>query len=316
MKLTLKADKNERLDVFVSENSEITRSYAGKLVERGLCKINGVVAGKNGEKIKIGDVIELEIPECVQTIEKKDVPFEIIYEDDDVAVINKPQGLTVHPASGNYTDTLVNGLMFRLDSLSGINGVIRPGIVHRLDKNTSGIMIVAKNDKAHLSLSEQIANRSIKKRYVALLEGNLKEDYGVVRTFIGRNPKDRKKMAVLPEGREAITGYKVIERFKENSFVLFDLHTGRTHQIRVHAAYLGHPVVGDPEYGFKKQKFALGGQLLHSYELTFTHPTTGKRMTFCAQLPDYFVEVYNILAKRDNKPLFVQNIVDKTIEML
>lgn len=222
----------------------------------------------------------------------------------------------MHPASGNYTDTLVNGLMFKLDSLSGINGVIRPGIVHRLDKNTSGIMIVAKNDKAHLSLSEQIAARTIKKRYVALLEGNLKDDAGIIRTFIGRNPKDRKKMAVLPEGREAITGYRVIERFKDNCFVLFDLHTGRTHQIRVHAAYLSHPVVGDPEYGFKKQKFALKGQLLHSYALTFTHPSSGKIMTFTAPLPDYFVEVYNILAKRDNKPLFEQNSVDKTIEML
>ena len=316
MMLTLKSYKSARLDVYISENSDVTRSYAGKLIERGLCKINGITATKNGEKLKAGDVIELEVPECVDTIEKKDIPFGIIYQDDDIAVINKPQGLTVHPASGNYTDTLVNGLMFKLDSLSGINGVIRPGIVHRLDKNTAGIMIVAKNDKAHLSLSEQIAARTIKKRYVALLEGNLKDDAGIIRTFIGRNPKDRKKMAVLPEGREAITGYRVIERFKDNCFVLFDLHTGRTHQIRVHAAYLSHPVVGDPEYGFKKQKFALKGQLLHSYALTFTHPSSGKIMTFTAPLPDYFVEVYNILAKRDNKPLFEQNSVDKTIEML
>ncbi len=316
MILTLKAEKNVRLDVIITENSDITRSYAAKLIERGLCRVNGEVAEKNGEKIKCGDTITLEVPECVQTIEKKDIPFEIIYEDDDIAVINKPQGLTVHPAGGNYTDTLVNALMFKLDSLSGINGEIRPGIVHRLDKNTSGIMIVAKNDKAHLSLSEQIAERMVKKRYVALLEGNLKEDEGIIRTLIGRNPKDRKKMAVTSDGREAVTGYKVIERFKENCFVLFDLHTGRTHQIRVHAAYLGHPVVGDPEYGFKKQKFNLNGQLLHSYSLTFTHPKSGKVMTFTAPLPDYFVEVYDILAKRDNKPLFVQNSVDKTIEML
>lgn len=316
MVLTINADEKERLDVILSKRADITRSYAEKLISRGNCIVNGVVAAKSGTKIKPGDVISLEIPEVVEKIEKKEIPFDIIYEDSDIAVINKPQGLTVHPAGGNYTDTLVNGLMYKLSSLSGINGEIRPGIVHRLDKNTSGIMIIAKNDKAHLSLSRQIASRIVKKRYVALLEGNLKEEGGTVRTFIGRNPKNRKKMAVLDSGREAVTGYRVIERFSDNCFVLFDLHTGRTHQIRVHAAYLGHPVVGDPEYGYKKQRFALKGQLLHAYSITFVHPTMLKELTFTAPVPDYFEDVYNILAKRENKPLFEQKIVDKIVEIL
>lgn len=315
MNLALKSEKTQRLDVFLGENGGITRSYAEKLIARGLCHINGAVAKKSGEKLKAGDEVFLEIPDAVTSIEKKDIRFGIIYEDDDIAIIDKPQGLTVHPAAGNYTDTLVNGLMYRLKSLSGINGEIRPGIVHRLDKNTSGVMVVAKNDKAHLSLSSQIANRAVKKRYVALLEGNLPQDEGTIKTYIGRNPKNRKKMAVLPSGREAITGYKVLERFSDNCFVLFDLHTGRTHQIRVHAAYTGHPVVGDPEYGFKKQKFHLSGQLLHSYMITLRHPSSGEVMTFRAPLPDYFVEIYNILAKKDNKPPYEQKTVDKIIGM-
>ena len=316
MKILLRCDAPQRLDVFIAANSDITRSYAEKLIEKGLCSINDVPAKKSGEKLKAGDEIALTVPETVTAgIEKKDIEFDIIYEDDDIAVINKPQGLTVHPAAGNYSDTLVNGLMYRLKNLSGINGEIRPGIVHRLDKNTSGIMVIAKNDKAHISLSGQIAARSVKKIYLALLEGNLKEDEGEIKTYIGRNPKNRKKMAVLDSGREAITGYKVLQRFSDNCFVAFNLHTGRTHQIRVHAAYLGHPVVGDPEYGFKKQRFKLNGQLLHAYLLSFIHPTSGKRVTFTAPLPGYFEEVYNILAKKDNKPPYEQNFVDKIIGM-
>jgi len=236
-----------------------------------------------------------------------------VYEDDDIAVINKPQGLTVHPASGNYTDTLVNALMFRLDNLSSINGEIRPGIVHRLDKDTSGIMVVAKNDKAHVSLSTQIAERKVKKQYLAIVEGNMPELQGKIEAPIGRSKKDRKQMAVVSDGRYALTGYRVIESFSTNSLVLFDLHTGRTHQIRVHAKHVGHPIVGDPVYGYKKQKFNLGGQLLHSYSLTLTHPVTGEEMNFTAKIPEYFTEVYNILAKRDNKPLFEQKFVDKIL---
>ncbi len=315
MTIKINVDDSARLDVYVAAKTEYTRSYIEKLVDRGLCRINGIVANKSGTKLKVGDVVEIEIPELVEKIEKKDIYFEIIYEDDDIAVINKPQGLTVHPAGNNFDNTLVNGLMFRLDRLSGINGVIRPGIVHRLDKDTSGVMIVAKNDKAHLSLSDQIAARTVKKRYVALLEGNLSDDSGIVKTKIGRNPKNRQQMAVTFDGKDAVTQYRVIERFKENCFVLFDLHTGRTHQIRVHAKYLGHPVVGDPVYGFKKQKFNLKGQLLHSYSLTVTHPVTEKEMTFVAPIPNYFVDVYNILANQNNKRSFAQNIVDKYLQM-
>lgn len=315
MTIKLNVDYVARLDVYISANTDFTRSYVEKLVDGGLCKINGRVASKSGIKLKSGDFIELVVPEPVNKIEKKDIYFEIIYEDADIAVINKPQGLTVHPAGNNFDNTLVNGLMFRLDHLSGINGVIRPGIVHRLDKDTSGVMIIAKNDKAHLSLSQQIADRTVKKRYVALLEGNLSDDSGIIKTKIGRNPKNRQQMAVTFDGKDAVTEYRVIERFKDNCFVMFNLHTGRTHQIRVHAKYLGHPVVGDPVYGFKKQKFNLKGQLLHSYSLTVKHPVTEKEMTFTAPIPDYFVDVYNILANQNNKESFEQNIVDKYLQM-
>ena len=304
MKITIEAQKNGRLDVILSDNTEYTRSRISTLVSEGKVIVNGATAKKSGQSLKIGDVIEVEIPEVVTKIEKKDIPVEIIYEDSDVAVINKPQGLTVHPAGGNYDNTLVNALMFRLDSLSGINGEVRPGIVHRLDKDTSGVMIVAKNDKAHLSLSKQIADRSVKKEYLALIEGNLPTDSGSITTKIGRNPKNRKLMAVTSDGREAITEYKVITRFENYSLVLFHIITGRTHQIRVHSKHLGHPVVGDKSYGYKKQKFALGGQLLHAYRLTVTHPTSGKEMTFVASLPQYFEKVYDTLAIKEKKSPF------------
>ena len=303
-----------RLDVYINDNTDVSRSYAGKLIEREKVTVNGVIAFKSGLKVKAGDVIEIDVPDAVETIEKKDIPFDIIYEDDDIAVINKPQGLTVHPASGNYTDTLVNALMFKLDNLSSINGEIRPGIVHRLDKDTSGIMIIAKNDKAHVNLSRQIADRKVKKQYLAIVEGNMPSDEGQIDAPIGRSKKDRKQMAVVSDGRYALTGYKVLERFTDNCLVLFDLHTGRTHQIRVHAKHVGHPIVGDPTYGFKKQKFNLNGQLLHAYRLTFAHPASGETLTFTAPVPQYLVETYNILAKRDNKRLFEQNFVDKNLQ--
>jgi len=216
-----------------------------------------------------------------------------VYEDDDLAVINKPQGLTVHAGNGNFDGTLVNGLLFRLNSLSGIGGVIRPGIVHRIDKNTSGLLVVAKNDGAHLSLSEQIAQKTCRRTYVALLEGNLKNDNGTVTTYIGRSHTDRTKMAVVPagEGKIAITDYFVVSRKNGYTLCRFDLHTGRTHQIRVHAKYLNHPIVGDDVYGRKKREFSLSGQLLHAYRLEFTHPKSGERLTFFAPLPDYFTSV-------------------------
>ena len=218
-------------------------------------------------------------------------PIDIVYQDDDLAVINKPQGLTVHAGNGTKGHTLVNALLFKLDKLSGINGVVRPGIVHRIDKNTSGLLVVAKNDKAHLSLAKQIEEKSAKRTYVALLEGVLKEDNGVIETEIGRSSKDRTKMAVVKAGRKAITNFEVIKRYQNYTLCKFMLQTGRTHQIRVHAKHIGHPVVGDKEYGYKNQKFNLEGQLLHACKLEFVHPTTGKQMSFEAPMPDYFKKV-------------------------
>lgn len=308
----IEAQTDGRLDVVLSAAAGFTRSHAEKLVEQGLVTVDGERAKKSGQKVRVGASIEADVPEAVERIEKKDIPIEVLYEDDDIAVINKPQGLTVHPGGGNRTDTLVNALMFRLDKLSGINGEIRPGIVHRLDKNTSGVMVVAKNDAAHVSLARQIAERTVKKEYVALLEGNLKDDDGRVHTRMGRSPRNRKLMAVTEEGREAVTDYRVVTRFKDNCFVLFRILTGRTHQIRVHAKYLLHPVVGDKEYGNKKQRFDLGGQLLHAYRLEFTHPASGERMSFTAPLPDYFVRIYDILARESGAAAFNEELLFDT----
>lgn len=304
MKKTVEADKSGRLDVILSEAAGLTRSRVKQLLDGGSVLVDGVTAKKCGQTVKPGASIEIDVPEPVVKIEEKDIPVEILYEDSDIAVINKPQGLTVHPAGRNYTDTLVNALMFRLDSLSGINGEIRPGIVHRLDKDTSGVMVVAKNDAAHLSLSSQIAQRSVKKEYLALLEGRLADDEGCVKTGIARSVRNRKLMEVNDSGREAITEYRVLRRFAENSFVLFRILTGRTHQIRVHAKYLGHPVVGDKSYGYKKQKFALNGQLLHAYRLAFNHPATGERLVFTAPLPGYFIKVLEVLADKSGQQRF------------
>ena len=288
-------DTYARADVFLSESLEsVTRSSAKKLLESGNVLINGK-KGKPSQQISAGDTVEVTLPDAVEYSAKpEDIPIEIVYEDGDIAVINKPQGMTVHAGNGNTEGTLVNALLFRLDSLSGINGVIRPGIVHRIDKDTSGLLVVAKNDKAHLSLSKQIEEKSCRRTYLALLEGILKDDSGTVTTYIGRHPQDRVKMAVVPpeKGKIAITDFTVIERYSQGyTLCRFDLRTGRTHQIRVHARHIGHPVVGDPVYGIKKQKFALNGQLLHAWRLQLTHPSTGDQMTFEALLPDYFKEV-------------------------
>ena len=298
-KKILVADKDyARADIFACEASEgKTRSFVKKLFESGQVLVNGKSA-KPSQGIKAGDKVEITYPEAVQyTAKPEDIPIDIIYEDGDLAVVNKPQGMTVHLGNGNVDGTLVNALLYKLDSLSGINGVIRPGIVHRIDKDTSGLLVVAKNDRAHLSLSKQIEEKTCKRTYLALLEGNLKTDSGTVTTYIGRSPQDRVKMAVVEpdKGKLAITDYKVEKRFEGYTLCRFDLKTGRTHQIRVHAKHLGHPVVGDKVYGIKKQKFKLNGQLLHAFKLSFIHPTTLKEMTFEAPLPDYFKEILNIL---------------------
>lgn len=292
-----------RADIAVSERLEgFTRSAVKKLFEGGLVTINGKSA-KPSQSVSVGDSISVCVPDPVECVAKpEDIPLEIVYQDNDIAVINKPQGLTVHAGNGNIDGTLVNALLFRLDNLSGVGGVIRPGIVHRIDKNTSGLLVVAKNDAAHLNLAEQIAEKTCRRTYVALLEGNLKDDRGTVTTYIGRNTQDRTKMAVVPpeKGKIAITDYTVLERSQGYTLCRFDLHTGRTHQIRVHAKYLNHPIVGDDVYGRKKREFGLDGQLLHACRLELTHPTTGERMAFTAPLPDYFTAVLKKLNMQTN----------------
>lgn len=287
-----------RADVALNERLQgFTRSAVKKLFDGGFVTVNNKAA-KASQSVRAGDEIAAVLPDPAESFaHPEDIPVEIVYEDADVAVINKPQGLTVHAGNGNENGTLVNALLFRLDNLSGVGGVIRPGIVHRIDKNTSGLLVVAKNDRAHVNLAEQIAEKSCRRTYIALLEGDLKEDRGTVTTYIGRSQSDRTKMAVVPpeKGKIAITDYTVLERSelggRKYTLCRFDLHTGRTHQIRVHAKHLNHPVVGDDVYGRKKREFDLNGQLLHAWRLEFTHPVSGERLVFTAPLPDYFCEV-------------------------
>lgn len=292
------ADKSERLDVFLSEKLDKTRSAVKKLVDDGEITVGGNKV-KAGRVLKIGEEIFVNIPDPVKLdLEAENIPLDIIYQDKDIAIINKPQGMTVHAGNGTHGSTLVNALLYHLDSLSGINGVIRPGIVHRIDKDTSGLLVVAKNDAAHLSLSEQIKNKTCHRIYLALLEGTVKQNDGIIDTFIGRSDKNRTMMAVKDSGRRAVTHFKVLKRYKEFTFAEFRLETGRTHQIRVHCKYIGHPIVGDPVYGYEKQKFKLNGQLLHAWKLELTHPSTGERMNFEAPLPDYFQAVLQKLDKQ------------------
>lgn len=284
-----------RLDLFIANNSEYSRSHIKKIIDDGLVTVNGK-AEKGKYTVKNGDVVEFFIPEP-KPLEVKpvDIPIEIIYQDKDVAIINKPQGLTVHAGNGTDDNTLVNALLYSLDSLSGINGVIRPGIVHRIDKDTSGLLVVAKNDKAHICIANQIEKKTCRRIYLALLHGKVKDDSGVIDTFIDRSSKDRTSYAVSNRGKRAITDYKVVKRYEGYTLCEFSLRTGRTHQIRVHSKHLGNPVVGDKTYGPKKCPFNLEGQLLHAYKLTFVHPTTDEEMTFKCDIPDYFKKVLSKL---------------------
>ena len=292
-----------RIDVFVSEKTGLTRSAVKKLAERGFLMLGGKSV-KAGQSARTGETVSIVLPdpEPIEA-EPENIPLKIVYEDNDFAIVDKPQGMTVHAGAGVTRGTLVNALLFNLKSLSTINGKIRPGIVHRLDKDTSGLLVVAKNDAAHLSLSKQIAEKSCKREYLALLEGVVKEDEGRIVTQIGRDGKDRLKMAVLPQGkgRRAETEFTVVRRFQNNTLVRFNLKTGRTHQIRVHAKYLSHPVVGDKLYGYQKQRFHLEGQLLHACRLTLTHPVTGEQMSFSSPLPDYFERILDLLAKEERE---------------
>lgn len=296
-KLSATATQAGRLDSAVGAAfGNFSRTGAKKLIDGGFVKVNGKTETKASKTVKEGDIIEIDSPEpTVTEIVPQDIDIEIIFQNSALAVINKPQGLTVHPAGGNYSGTLVNALLFHIKDLSGINGELRPGIVHRLDKDTSGLMLVAKNDAAHRFLAEQIQNKTCKRVYYALLEGVVKEDGGTVDLPIGRSMADRKKMSVVQGGRRAVTDFRVIERFDKNTLTEFRLQTGRTHQIRVHAKHLGHPVVGDKAYGFKNQRFNLAGQLLHSKQIEFIDPVSGRTLSFDSPLPDYFQRVLKIL---------------------
>lgn len=299
MKKTLSVEKNKtmRLDAYISSNlPEISRMTVKRLLDEGKILINGKIQ-KASYKPSLNDKIEIEI-EVPKEIELKaqEIPIDIIYEDDDIIVVNKPKGLVVHPANGNPDGTLVNAIMaICKDSLSGIGGEIRPGIVHRLDKDTSGLLIVAKNDIAHIKMSDQIKNREVKKTYIALVRGTVPENEATIKMPIGRSTKDRKKMAVTKNGKEAITHFKVLGRYTTNngSYTLLEIKidTGRTHQIRVHMAEIGYPVIGDTVYSNGKNEFKVEGQCLHAQKLEFKHPITGKEMNLEAPLPKYFKEI-------------------------
>lgn len=283
-------DAGARLDAFLAGKMEKTRSSVQKLIEEENVRLNGAPAAKNA-RLREGDRVEaMEPPPEVLDVKPQNIPLDIVYEDQDLLVVNKPKGMVVHPAAGNPDGTLVNALLFHCgDSLSGINGVIRPGIVHRIDKDTSGLLIVAKNDRAHQSLAEQIAVHSFTRIYNAVVYGIVKEEEGTVSAPIGRHPTDRKRMAVLSSGgREAVTHYRVLERFPGFTLVECRLETGRTHQIRVHMAHIGHPVAGDPVYGPKKCITELQGQCLHARVIGFIHPATGEYLEFDSGLPPYF----------------------------
>ncbi|MBO5403879.1 MAG: RluA family pseudouridine synthase [Phascolarctobacterium sp.] len=280
-------EAGQRADVVLAAMLELTRSNMQKLLDEGRA-VKGTKVIKSNYKVKLGDEIIVTLPEPQPLdVQPENIPLDIIYEDEDVVVVNKARGMVVHPAAGNYSGTLVNALLYHCKNLSGINGVIRPGIVHRLDKDTSGIMICAKNDAAHVSLSEQIQSKTAQRTYLAVVRGNIKTDSGVIETQISRDKDDRKKMAVVKEGgRNAITEYEVVERFGKYTIVKCKLKTGRTHQIRVHMEYLGYPLVGDPKYSPMKTPFSINGQALHSLTLAFDHPRTGERMEFEAKLPE------------------------------
>lgn len=293
--IVAEVDVNKRIDNFIAEKTDLTRSYVQKLIEQGNVKINEKVP-KVSYKTQLNQEINVTIPDAkVLEIKPEKIELDILYEDDDVIVVNKPKGMVVHPAAGNYSGTLVNAIMEHCgDNLSEINGVIRPGIVHRIDKDTSGVLVVAKNNNAHLKLAAQLKEHSMNRIYIAVVSGNLKNDEGTIDKPIARNPKDRKKMAVVYGGREAITHYKVIKRLMDCTIVELKLETGRTHQIRVHMASIGHPLLGDSVYGNGKNKYGFIGQALHAKMLGFIHPSTGKYIEFSSEPP---IEFQKLLAK-------------------
>ena len=300
MKYLEVGEEVKRIDAYVSDKiEELSRVAVQRLLANGQILVNGKKV-KASYKVQKGDKIEIEEEEPVEiSLKAQNIPIDIIYEDNDIIVVNKPKGMVVHPANGNPDGTLVNAVMaICKNSLSGIGGEIRPGILHRLDKNTSGVIIIAKNDKAHINLSEQIKAHKVKKTYVALVRGIVKENEATINMPIGRSNRDRKKMAVVREGKEAITHFKVIQRYDKYSLLKVNIETGRTHQIRVHLAQIGYPIIGDDTYSNGKNEWGIQGQCLHAKSLEFTHPTTGKKMYVEAEMPEYFYEILEKLEKR------------------
>ncbi|MEW6623171.1 MAG: RluA family pseudouridine synthase [Bacillota bacterium] len=291
------SEKQKRLDLYLTDKLErFSRSHIQKWIDDGLVKVNQMESKAN-YKIRENDLVSVRVPELkpLDLVPEK-IDIEIVYEDEDIVVVNKPQGMVVHPAPGNYTGTLVNALVYHCKNLSGINGVLRPGIVHRIDKDTSGVLVVAKNDKAHVSLAQQIKEHSVTRIYKALVHGNITEPGGIIKTSIGRHPVDRKKMSVgVKNAKPAETMYTVLERFDNYTYIEARLKTGRTHQIRVHMAYIQHPVVGDPKYSKGKNVLGFTGQALHAATLGFKHPSTDEYMEFSAHLPAYFEKALDIL---------------------
>lgn len=301
--IVIDEDKDNRLDVFLAEQyEELSRSYLQKLIKDENIKVNGKIE-KPKYLVQVGDVIEVELPkEKSILIEPENISLNIVYEDDDIIIVNKPQGMVVHPAPGNYTGTLVNALLYHCGSnLSTINGIMRPGIVHRVDKDTSGLLLVAKNDFSHEALAHQFKEHSTTRKYSAIVTGNIKENEATIDAPIGRNPVDRLKRAVIQDGKNATTHFKVLEQFKDFTHIEARLETGRTHQIRVHLAYIGKPLLGDPMYGSKNSKFNLKGQVLHAATLGFIHPTKGEYVEFTSDLPEYFNKIIRILRANYSK---------------
>lgn len=293
----ISSENNIRIDKFI-KIEDITRAQLQKLIDDGNVTVNGTTV-KASYKLKLNDEIKIVIPEPVELdVKAENIPLDIVFEDENMLVINKPQGMVVHPAAGNYEGTLVNALLYHCKgSLSGINGVLRPGIVHRIDKDTSGLIMVAKTNEAHLSLSEQIKNKTAYRHYICIVSGHVLQKKGIIDAPIGRHPSSRLKMAVTPtNSKEAVTHFEVLEYLNNATYVACELKTGRTHQIRVHMQYIGHPIVGDPLY-LNKNPYGLKGQALHAEKISFNHPVSGKRMEFHAPPPKYFTELLETLRR-------------------
>lgn len=294
-------DNGIRIDKYLASKLEFSRVAIQRMIDNGKILVNGDIP-KDSYKVNIGDEIVITPEEIKEaTLEAENIPLDIVYEDDDIVVVNKAKGLVVHPGNGNPNGTLVNAIMsYCKDSLSGIGGEIRPGIVHRIDKDTSGLLIIAKNDIAHINISEQIKNHEVKKIYRALVRGRIKENSGTINMPISRSLSDRTKMAVNKNGKEAITHFKVLKKYKEYTYIEVNIETGRTHQIRVHMAQIGFPLVGDSTYSNGKNPFNVSGQMLHSYKLEFIHPRNGKKMELKADIPEYFKNVIDRLDEEEN----------------